>query len=54
MIYARWRKQFHIGQPILLHSIDNFECVESNSYKDLAIFRELGAHKPIVQSIIGM
>ena len=26
--------------------MDNFECVESNSYRDIATFRGLGTHRP--------
>ena len=35
-------------------SMDNFECVESNSYKGLALFGYLGHTDPIVWSTISM
>ena len=39
--------QLYIGHAkILLHSMDNFEYVESNSYRGLLIFRGFRVHRP--------
>ena len=36
---------FTLVCQILLRSMDNFECVEGKSYRNLAIFRGLRAHR---------
>ena len=33
-------------RQILLRSMDNFECVENNSYRNLATVRGLRTHRP--------
>ena len=37
---------FTLVCQILLRSMDNFQCAESNSYRNLAIFRGLETHRP--------